>query len=190
MTKATGTETKKTAAKTTETKVVKMVDLKPIKLTQDEFGKLDAAALRAKLCSEPQPRISRERGHSFLVERVENGKINSITAVVLMNWTYRGVVVEGIAIEGQGRSVENAVTKLSQKEFDELTPAGKAALIKELTHKRRAADVIIPDLVSKGLPLTAEDVVYLTNGRIEIEGVTIAKSNKVAHALTDGVTFE
>lgn len=190
MTKATAGQ--KDAAKKTETKVAakKMADLKPIKLTQEEFDALDADALRAKLCSEPQSRISRERGKAYLVERITAGKINSITAAVIMDWTYRGVVIEGVAVNGQGRAVENAPKTLTQKKFDELTPAGKAALIKEFTHKRRAADVIIPDLVTAGMPMSAEDVVYLTNGRVEIEGVEIAKTNKVTHAIVAGVTFE
>jgi len=33
--------------------------------------------------------------------------------------------------------------------------------------------------------------VYLTCGRIEVEGVTVAaKARKIAHAVTEGVSFE
>lgn len=191
------TAEQKDAAKKTETKVatpaeatpVKMADLTTIKMTQKEFDALDAAALRAKLCSEPQSRISRERGKTYLVDNVASGKINSITAAVLMNWTFRGVVVKGVEFKGQGRSAENALKTLTQAEFDKLSPTETSALINEYTHKRRAADVIIPALVTVGMPLTAEDVVYLTNGRIEVEGVTVTKSSKTTEAVVTGVTF-
>lgn len=184
------TETK-TDTSTGGKKAMKMQDLKPIKMTQEEFGKLDAAGLRAKLCTEPQSRISRERGKAFLVERVEAGRINSITPEVMMNWTYKAVQIEGATVEGQGFTPGRAKKKLTQTAFGKLDAAGKATLIKEFTHKKRAADVIIPDLVTAGMPLSAEDVVYLTCGRIEIEGVTVtAKSNKTSHAVTEGVKFE
>ncbi len=181
---------KKAVATKTETKAVNMNDLTPIKLTQIEFDALDADGLRAKLCSEPQLRISRERGKEFLVDRISSGRINSITPEMIANWTYKAVIVAGVVIGGQGKLPENASKKLTQEEFDTLDAPGKAALINEFTHKRRAADVIIPDLVTAGMPMTAEDVVYLTCGRVEIEGVTvIAKARAAAHAVTEGVQF-
>lgn len=189
----------KVEPKTTETKVepkaevavVKMNDLKPIKLTQEEFNALDAAGLRAKLCDEPQARVSRERGKEFLVERIVAGRINSITPAMIMDWTYKAVAIEGMTIEGQGFTAERAKKTLTKAAFGKLNAQGKADLINEYTHKRRAADVILPDLVSAGMPLSAEDVVYLTCGRIEVEGVTVAaKARKPSHAVTEGVTFE
>jgi hypothetical protein len=182
------TETKKTETTTTETK---MQDLKAIKLTEAEFDALDAAGLRAKLCDEPQLRISRERGKEFLVSMIAAGKVNSITPEALMNWTYKAVTITGVALKGQGFTAEKAKKTLTKEAFAKLDAQGKADLIKEYTNKRRAADIIIPDLVTAGMPLTKEDVVYLTCGRIEIEGVTIAaKARKSSPAITEGVTFE
>jgi len=181
-------KTNTNATKKTETK--KMQDLKPIKLTQAEFEALDVAGLRAKLCDEPQLRISRERGKEFLVAMIAAGKVNSITPEALMNWTYKAVAIDGVTLEGQGFTPEKAKKTLTKEAFGKLTPQGKADLIKEYTNKRRAADVIIPDLVTAGMPLSAEDVVYLTCGRIEIEGVTVAaKARKSSPAITAGVTF-
>lgn len=176
--------------KTEETKVT-MNDLKPIKLTQDEFNALDAVGLRAKLCEEPQARVSRERGKEFLVERVAAGRINSITPEMMMDWTYKAVAIEGTTVKGQGFTASQAKMTLTKAAYGKLDAQGKADLINEYTHKRRAADVILPDLVSAGMPLSAEDVVYLTCGRIEVEGVTVApKTRKASHAVTEGVKFE
>lgn len=189
----TAQNTKDKVTQTTETNasVTKMQDLKPIKLTQDEFDALDAAGLRTKLCDEPQLRISRERGKEFLVERVASGQINSLTPEAIMNWTYKAVRIKGVTLEGQGFTEAQVKKTLTKAEFDKLTPKGKAELILEFTNKRRAADVIIPDLVTAGMPMTSEDVVFLTCGRIEIEGVTVAaKARKSSPAITAGVTFE
>lgn len=190
-TKGNTTATPKTEkTKTAAPKETKMQDLKPIKLTQAEFDALDDAGLRAKLCNEPQSRISRERGKAFLVAKVADGKINSITPEMIESWTYSAVRVDGVDIGGQGFTAEKAKETLSKAAFGKLNAAGFAALIDKYTHKRRAADVIIPDLITAGMPVTAEDVVHLTCGRIAVEGVTVKSvTRKTASAITKGVKF-
>lgn len=185
------------AAKTVQKKATptaastpKMNDLTPIKLTQAEFDALDAEGLRAKLCDEPQPRISRERGKAYLVRQVASGKINSIEPETMENWTYNSVRIKGVEVEGQGFTAANAAKTLTKAEFGKLDAQGKAALIEKFTHKRRAADVILPDLVTAGMPMSAEDVVHITCGRVSIEGVTpTARARKTSHAITEGVKF-
>ena len=168
---------------------VKLQDLKPIQLSAEKFKGLDAKGLHAEMCTKPCNRISRERGKELLVERIGNGKINSITAEAIMDWTYKAVTIKGVTIDSQGFTPTTAKKTLTQAEFDEYDAQGKAALIKEYTHKRRASDIILPDLILKGMPLSDKDVVYLTNGRIEIKGVEyIAKARQV-HAITEGVKF-
>lgn len=168
---------------------VKLQDLKPIEMTVEAFKALDAKGLHAKMCTEPQSRISRERGIVFLVDRVGAEKINSITPEMIMSWTYKAVTIEGVTIDDQGFTPATAKKTLTKDAFNKLDAKGKAALIKEYTHKRRAADIVLPDLILKGMPLTGEDVVYLTCGRVAIEGITIVAKAQQAHAITDGVTF-
>lgn len=168
---------------------MKLQDLKPIELSAAKFKGLDAKGLHAEMCTKPQNRISRERGKEFLVERIAAEKINSITPEAMMDWTYKAVTVDGVTIDSQGFTPATAKKTLTKAEFAKLDAKGKAALIKEFTHKRRASDVIIPDLILKGLPLEGEDVVYLTCGRILIDGVTITAKTKQVHAITEGVKF-
>ena len=180
----------KVATPTTGGKVtMKLQDLKPNKLSTEAFAALDAKGLYAEMCTKPQNRISRERGKELLVERIGNGKINSITPEAMMDWTYKAVTVKDVTIDSQGFTPETAKKTLTKAEFKALDAKGKAALIKEFTHKRRAADIIIPDLILKGMPLKGEDVVYLTCGRVEIEGITLAAKARQVHAITEGVEF-
>lgn len=182
-------ETKAEATTTGDKGTMTLQDLKPIELTVEAFKALDAKGLHAKMCTEPQSRISRERGIVFLVDRVGAGKINSITPEMIMSWTYKAVTIEGVTIKDQGFTSATAKETLTKDAFNKLDAKGKAALINKFTHKRRAADIIIPDLILKGMPLTGEDVVYLTCGRIAIEGIIIAAKAQQAHAITEGVTF-
>lgn len=180
----------KVAAPTTDGNgTMKLQELKPIELSAAKFKALDAKGLHAEMCTKPQNRISRERGKELLVERIADGKINSITPEAMMDWTYKAVTIDGVTIDGQGFTPATAKKTLTKAEFTKLDAKGKAALIKEFTHKRRASDVIIPELILKGLPLTGEDVVYLTCGRILIDGVTIAAKAKQVHAITEGIKF-
>lgn len=169
-----------------ETKV-KLADMKPVKLTKAAFGKLTPEELYDLMCS--PSRISEERAKDLLVDRIKAEKLNSITPVIMMNWTYSSVRINGVEPKGPGFSPERAKKKMTKKEFGELDAAGKAALIKEFTHKRRAAGVILPALIVKGLPLTAEDVVYLTCGRVEIEGVTVSATRRETPVIVEGITF-
>lgn len=191
-------ETKAATPKKKETKVeattnggtkMKLQDLKPIELSAAKFKGLDAKGLHAEMCTKPQNRISRERGKEFLVERIAAGKINSITPEAMMDWTYKAVTIEGVTIDSQGFTPETAKKTLTKAAFDKLDAQGKADLIKEYTHKRRASDIILPDLILKGLPLKGEDVVYLTCGRVLIDGVTITAKAKQTHAITEGIKF-
>jgi len=183
------TKTNNNASKTSGgTTKMKLADMKVIKLTAEEFAAKSADELHGIMCT-PDNRISRERGITFLVGRVRAEKLNSITPKAIMNWTYKSVQIEGVTVEGAGFSPEKAKKKLTQKEYNELDAAAKADLIEKYTHKRRAAEIILPALIKKGLPLSAEDVVYLTCGRVEIEGVTIASTQRETAVVTEGVTF-
>jgi hypothetical protein len=190
-------EAKVTTPKATEPKLevvakkegtkVKLSDLKPVKLTQAVFGKLNPGDLYKLLCT--PNRLSEERAKDLLVDRIKNEKLNSITPEAMMNWTYSSVRFDGVKPTGPGFSAEHAKKNMTKKEFGELDAAGKAALINEFTHKRRAAGVILPALIKAGLPLTAEDVVSVTCGRVEIEGVTVSATRKETPVIVEGITF-
>jgi len=181
--------TKNDKAAKKETTGVKLTDMKPVKLTREEFDAKGPADLVA-LLTEPENKLSRERAKTELVKRIKEGRVNSISAGVLMAYTYNSVRVEGAEpLVTGGYKAENAKVKLTQAEFDKLTPAGKADLIEKYSHKKRVATDIFPALVAKGMPMTAEDVVYVTHGRVAIEGVTVASTSTKQPVPTDGVEF-
>jgi len=190
-TKKNGTK-KNTVAKNPKgnggSKTTKLADLKVIKLTQEELAAKSAEEL-ADIMTVPVNRISRERGKKLLVKRIAGGKLNSITPEAMMNWTYRKVRVEGVEVKGQGFTPEKAAVNMTTDEYAGLDAARKASLIEAHTHKRRAAEVILPALIRKGLPLSPEDVVYLTCSRVEVEGVTVATQQRASSAIVEGVTF-
>jgi len=163
---------------------VKLSDLEPIALTQEEFKSKTSQELASLI----DGRLSRERAKVELVGRIREGRIKIKEASTLMDWTYKGVSVDGV--KAKVRGIKKPEVTLTQEQFDALSDAEKAGYIEQYTHKRRVAESILPELIRRGMPLSAKDVVYLTNGRIAIEGVVIeGRNNKKQVALTDGVEF-
>jgi len=183
------TKNKNTNATKKETKGTKLTDMKPIKLTREEFDAKSPAELVA-LLTKPENRLSCERSKADLVRRIKEGRVNSLSAGIMMAYTYNSVRVKDVEplVKG-GYKVESAKVTMTQAEFDKLTPTGKAKLIDNYSHKKRVASGIYPELVAQGMPMTAEDVVYVTNGRIAIEGVTVASTSVKQPVPTDGVKF-
>lgn len=173
-------------------RVVKLADMEIIELTKAAFDKLTPAGLVAKMIDPKNPainRISRERAHAMLIERIEAGRI-TVTSVILADLTYKNVVVEGVAIPAKVRGVIEPKITLTQEQFDKAEPKEIAAYVDKYTHKRRAADTIIPDYIVAGMPMTAVDVVSLTNGRVAVKGVEVPKAgNAKVHAVTEGIQF-
>lgn len=176
----------KTAA---ASKGTKLADMKPVKLTREAFDAKSPEEL-ADLLTKPDNRLSRERTKADFVKRVKEGRVNSFSAAIMMAYTFNSVRVTGVEpIVTGGYKAENAKETMSQADFDKLTPAGKAELINKYTHKRRVAEDIYPALVAKGMPMTAEDVVYVTHGRVAIEGVTVASTSTRQPVPTTGIEF-
>jgi len=196
-TKGDSTMTTKTNAKTKNngngSRAVKLADMKVIELTKEAFDALSPEDLVAKMIDPANPdinRISRERAKALLVKRIKEGKIKITDAKILMHLTFNSVRVNGVETNGFGFSEANAKVKLTKKAFGELTPVQIAAHVEKYTHKRRVADSIFPAYIKAGMPVTAEDVVYLTCGRVAIEGVTIQTASKKQPVPTTGVQFD
>jgi hypothetical protein len=165
---------------------VKLSDVKPIAITIDEFTAKSPREL-ADLVSD---RLSQERAKAELISRIREERIRINEPSTLMDWTYRNVAVEGVKTKVRG--VKNAKVTLTLDQFNSLTPEQKAGYISQFTHKRRIAGDIMPQLIIKGMPITPRDLVWLTNERVTIEGVTIQNhhaNGKRNQALTDGVEF-
>jgi len=174
-------------------RVVKLADMPVIKLTKKAFGELSPADLVAKMIDQANPdinRISRERAKAMLVDRIKEGRIKVNKAEILMHLTFNSVRVAGAKTNGYGFSAENAKVKLTKKAFNELTAAEIAAYVEQYTHKRRVADRIFPAYIAAGMPMSAEDVVYLTCGRIAVAGVTVQTASKKQPVPTNGVQFD
>ena len=165
---------------------VKLSDLKPISLSMEDFRSKSAQEL-TDLITVPDNRLSRERSKQELVSRIASGRIKVGEPSTLMDWTFKNVQVEGVDTDVRG--VKEAKVALTQEQFDALSDAEKATYIKQYTNKRRVAESILPELIRKGMPLSPEDVVYLTNGRIAIDGVVVERQSRRQVALTDGIEF-
>jgi len=175
---------------------IRLSDMPVVKLTKKAFGELDGAGLVERMidpANEAINRISRERALELLTTRIKAGKIK-ITGAALMDLTFKRVVVEGVDPEAlkdvRGVATENAKVTLTQDEFNALTPEQTAAYVEQYTHKRSAANKYVPAYIGAGMPMTAEDVVWLTCGRVAIAGVTVETKGKKSEAVTDGVKFD
>jgi hypothetical protein len=174
-------------------RAVKLADMPTIELTKAAFGKLTPEELVATLIDSDDPtinRISRERAKAELVERIKASRIK-IGALAIADLTYKNVVVKGVELPTAIRGVSEPKVTLTEDEFGKLKPEDVAAHVEKYAHKRRVANVIIPDYILAGMPMTAEDVVSITNGRVAIKGVVVQKAgNAQAHAVTTGVQFD
>lgn len=173
-------------------RIVKLADMEIIELTQAAFDKLTPTGLVAKMIDPKNSainRISRERAHAMLITRIEGGRI-TVTSVSIADLTYKNVVVDGVAIPPKVRGVIEPKVTLTEEQFGKLKAKEVAAYVDKFTHKRRVADIIIPDYIIAGMPMTAVDVVSLTNGRIAVKGVEVPKAgNAKSHAVTEGIQF-
>ena len=159
-------------------------NMKPVDLSMEAFNSLAPE----KLMEIVVPRLSRIRTKAELVSRIRAGKIKIGQPSTIMNWTFKNVVVKDVSINSRG--TKDAKVELSREQFDALTNEQKADLVEKHTRERRAAEEIFPALLRLGLKLSAYDVVYLTCGRISIEGIVIEGHSKKQAALVDGVEFE
>ena len=159
-------------------------NMKPVELSMEAFNSLAPE----KLMEIVVPRLSRIRTKAELVSRIRAGKIKIGQPSTIMNWTFKNVVVKDVSINSRG--TKDAKVELSREQFDALTNDQKAELIEKHTRERRAAEEIFPALLRLGLKLSAYDVVYLTCGRISIEGIVIEGHSRKQVALVDGVEFE
>ena len=172
----------------------KLSEIRPIDLTLEEFGNLSPdGKMSEDLLSLVIPRLSRIRTKNELVSRIRDGKIRITKPNSISNWTYGNVTIEGMSINSNA-NISSRVTKnpkvvLSQEEFDALTDIEKSELIGKYTRERRAI-TIFETLLRLGMQLTAYDVVYLTCGRLSIEGIVVEGHSKKQVAIVDGIEFE
>jgi hypothetical protein len=127
------------------------------------------------------PRISLLNAKKVLADIIGNGTISITDPEVLADWTYKAVHVEGTVYgdDVSGKKIPEIV--LTSAQFSEVTPEQVAGYIKEHTTEKRAGE-IINALIAGGCYIpTATEIVRLSNGRILVEGVSIAKANKDTH---------
>ncbi len=163
---------------------MRLSEVTPINLTMDEFTAKSPQEL-ADLVSD---RLSQERAKAELISRIREERIRINEPSTLMDWTYKNVNVEGT--KAKVRGVKNAKITITLDQFKALSPEQKAGYVNQFTHKRRIASDILPQLIIKGMPITPRDLVWLTNERVTIEGVTVQNHyGKRNQAITDGVEF-
>lgn len=182
-------------------RVVTLADMPKISLTKKEFEALDAKGIVDTMIDPKNTainRIGRERAKKELVLRIKEGKIKVTEPRTLASWTYKNVVVTGADLEKpvKIKGVSKPAVTLTAAQFGKLSNEKKAEYIAEYANKRRVANDIVPELIKIGMPVSAEDVMYLTNNRVVIEGVTVPTSRtgggggQHTLALTEGVAFD
>jgi len=159
-------------------------DLSIIELTKAQAEKFSAEQIQSDLV----PRLSNRRCHAFLVSKVETGAIN-IPAQAIMALTYKAVSVTGVDVKCAGK--KKPVVTMSKAEFGKQGPGGVAKLLREHTTEKRAMYAVTALLTEGKLSLSPRDMVYLSNGRVSVAGITIesARQGTDMGALIAGVTI-
>jgi hypothetical protein len=168
----------------------RLSDIRPMDISMAEYE----AMTHEQLINLVIPRLSRIRTKAELVSKIRSGKIklgqSGQSATTLMSWTFKNIRVSGVSINLRG--VKEPKVTLTQEEFNALTNDQKADLIEKYTRERRVAEDIYPALLRLGMKLSAYDVVFLTNGRLSVEGIVIENRGHSGKQSTivEGVSFE
>jgi len=150
-----------------------------IKLDKKEFAELEAEIAGA---SEEKPakkatalleeRLSRKRCKEHLLKLVKNGTVKLTSADALYRWTYGAATVDGEKVEGVPGKKEPKVN-ITTAQWAKVTPAQIADILREYTTEGKAGTIVLA-LISRGVwRPSGEDVVYLTNERVTVEGVKV-----------------
>lgn len=147
------------------------------KLTKEEWTAVatemnseDVAQKAELLTAAVSGRLSRKRCKAKLIELAKAGEVHLKTPDALYAWTFGAATVAGARPDGiPGK--QHPVLDITQAQWDKITPKRIAEVIQEHTTEKRAADVVLALMYGKLFRPTAEDVIYLTNERVTIEGV-------------------
>lgn len=145
-------------------------DLPKVELTRAKAKAISAEDLLKMMT----PRISERRAQKVLAEVISDGTVEITDPATLADWTYKGVVVEGVDLSEVQGAKEAKVT-LKEKAFKELDGPGMAELIVANATEKRTSQVMLA-LIEFGLKLTPEQIVNLSNGRIVIEGIAVPRT--------------
>lgn len=147
-------------------------DLTTIDLTQTQAEKYTAEQIQADLI----PRLSNRRCKAYLVQKIETG-IVKVPANSIGTFTYKAIAVEGTDV-GDVPGKKDPIKTFKKAEYNKLEALGIAALVKDHTTEKRATYVVQALLESGKLSPTPADLVYLSNGRITVEGIVIESTRK------------
>ena len=140
-------------------------------LTVEEWEALSGSA-KADIFVEV---ISVERAKKVLKELVGKGIVKIADPKMFARWTNKRVVVKGIDLTGvSGYKIPSET--LTIEEFNELTPDQMVELAQKYISNDRAK-VAFKILVGKELPMTIEQAMLWSNGRLQFEGVEKPKGN-------------
>ena len=167
----------------------KKKDLTVLNFTAIEYNLLDPKEFVEELA----PRVSDGHALDVLIDLVQAGTIVIGDPEVLMNWTYKAVVVEGLdpKVVKEISGKKTPVVTMSLAEFEALSPKHMGNFFRWYTTPSRAAKILLEIIKTQGYLPSAEKVVQLTNGRVAVAGVERPKQNKKAPAsiLLKGVTI-
>ena len=148
-------------------------DLPVINLTRAEAEAIDADRIELELV----PRLSLGHCKSYLVREIEAGNI-SVSADVIKAWTYGAIIVKGVDGEKVPGKKE-ALQTLTAAQFGKLSAKEVAGLVRDHTTEKRASCIVTALMTEAGLRPEPADLVYLSNGRMSIEGFELQRTTRV-----------
>jgi len=158
-------------------------DLAIINLTKAEAKAIDAKRIETELV----PRLSLRHCKTYLVREVAAGAI-SVPETVVKAWTYGAVAIKGVD-GGKVPGRKEAEETMTKAQYAKLDAAAKAALLKEHTTEKRAGYIVTALMTRVGLVPEAKDIVFLSNGRMAVDGIVLETARKATDfsALVYGV---
>jgi len=154
------------------------------KVTKKQWAEIDAEinsddpeARAPKLLQLVDGRLSRKRCKERLPQLVEAGVIQLTTPEALYAWTYGTAQVGGTRVEGvPGR--KEAKINITKAQWDKVSKKKIADILRQAQTEKRAALCMAAILMTRKFRPTAEDIVFLTNERVTIEGVKVPERTR------------
>lgn len=144
-----------------------------IKLSKQQWEEINAVegnGPATKLYELVRDRLSRKRCKERIPQLVRAGVIKITTPEALFRWTYGTAQVEGSRAEGvPGR--KEAKIPITKAQWTKVSAERIAEVLEQAQTEKRAAYCMSACILARVFKPTAQDVVDLTNNRVQIESV-------------------
>ena len=113
------------------------------------------------------------------IQDTDNAKINRVSRETTQKFITAKVRAGNIVIANAAKLTFFTCTKIKKTDADvaAMSNDDKADLVAEYLNKQRAGDEIIGKLISQGMPITAQEVVNITQNRVQIGTLEPIRTN-------------